>query len=91
MDSDAIYRVGMLAVMGVGWVSGTISFSVAHHLGRKPNHEEWIPTIVLLPVLAGLVWPIIVFTPLIGLGYLVHKGIGRVVSALNGPKPTLTL
>ncbi len=86
MDVEAIYKVGLLVVSGGGMVGGGIWLSVQHHLGRGLKLEEWIPAIILLPLLAGMAWPIVFLTPLVGLGYLAHRGIGLVVKP-KAPTP----
>ena len=76
MDFEAIYKVGTLAIIGVGWIGGAIWLSVEYHLDQQLDLTGWIPGIVILPLVASVAWPA---APLIGLGYLAHKGIGRIV------------
>ncbi|KKL58464.1 hypothetical protein LCGC14_2225090 [marine sediment metagenome] len=78
MIDREIYGMVLLVITTTGWIIGVIRLSVLHHLGKE-LHEEDIGRTVILPIFAGAAWPFVVLTPLVGLGYLAHKGIGLVV------------
>ena len=84
MDGEAIYGAGILVVSGVGLVGGSIWLSVEHHLGRGPKLEEWVPAIIILSLIGGAAWPVILLSPLVGLGYLA----GSIACSASGASPS---
>ncbi len=84
MDFEAVYKVVTQTVIVVGWIGGAVWLSVHHHLGRHSD-EGWIAAIIILPIVAGMVWPA---APFIGFFYLVHKGIGYIVKFSQRSKLT---
>ena len=86
MDFETIYAVGTIVIIGVGWVGGAIWLSVEYHLDHQLELTGWMPSIVFLPIVAGMAWPAV---PFVGLGYLAHKGIGSIVKFSQRPKQAL--
>ena len=86
--SESVYSIGVAVIAILGWVGGGIAVSGLYHRGRLDDAVGWGTALMFVPIIVAGLWPgIIVGAPLVGLGYLAHKGIGRVVTKLEPPMP----